>query len=73
MQGFKGSTLNTDGHITYKSAYLPSVQVLSVNHTAKEYSRERADIFGQTGQHSCDTVGNDRTPYEKEFGTRYDE
>lgn len=39
----KGSTLNTDGHQTYKSAYLPDVRVESVNHTKKEFTRERAD------------------------------
>jgi transposase-like protein len=39
----RGSTLQTDGHVVYKSAHLPAVKHDSVNHGAKEYTRERAD------------------------------
>lgn len=39
----KGSTLNTDGNPRYKTVYLPAIKHDSVNHSAKEFSRERAD------------------------------
>ena len=38
-----GSTLNTDGNPRYKGVYLPAIKHESVNHSAKEYTRERAD------------------------------
>jgi hypothetical protein len=39
----RGSTLNTDGNPRYKTLYLPTVKHDSVNHSQKEFIRERAD------------------------------
>jgi ISXO2-like transposase domain len=39
----KGSTLHTDSNPTYKSVHLPSIRHDAVNHTEKEFIRERAD------------------------------
>ena len=38
-----GSTLNTDGNPFYRTAYLPRIKHESVNHSAGEMQRERAD------------------------------
>lgn len=39
----RGATLVTDANPRYKTVYLPQVKHESVNHSAEEYSRERAD------------------------------
>lgn len=39
----KGSVVNTDGNPRYRGVYLPSIKHESVNHSASEFSRERAD------------------------------
>ena len=39
----RGSTLNTDANPRYKGVYLPAVKHDSVNHSEKEFIRERAD------------------------------
>jgi hypothetical protein len=39
----KGSTLNTDANPRYNTVYLPAIKHESVNHSAKEFIREKAD------------------------------
>lgn len=39
----KGSILHTDANPTYKSVHLPAIRHDAVNHTGKEFIRERAD------------------------------
>jgi transposase-like protein len=39
----KGSVVNTDSNPRYKTVYLPAIQHQAVNHSAKEFIREKAD------------------------------
>jgi hypothetical protein len=39
----KGSTLNTDANPRYNTVYLPAIKHESVNHSQKEFIREKAD------------------------------
>lgn len=39
----RGSVVNTDGNPRYRGVYLPAIKHEAVNHSASEFSRERAD------------------------------
>ena len=39
----KGSVVNTDANPRYKTVYLPAIQHQAVNHSEKEFIREKAD------------------------------